>query len=73
VKQPNSTKAWVNAGIVLANDPTKLVPCPDCGEANLNVHDACVEGSDHFSRYMWCPSCKSRNILLGSRNTNAAR
>ena len=72
MKLSNSGKAWVNAGIALANDPTTLVPCPDCGQANLNVHDVHIEGWDKFERYMCCPICKSRNVLLGSRNTSAA-
>jgi uncharacterized Zn finger protein len=67
MRQSDATKAWIRAGILLVTDPTLLVPCPDCGEANLVIQDVEVEGSDKFERIMRCSSCGSWNALLMHR------
>lgn len=67
MRQPDVTKAWIEAGKLLAVDPTMSVPCPVCGVANLVVQDVVIEGSNKFERIMRCPNCGSQNILLMTR------
>ncbi len=67
MRQPDVTKAWIEAGKLLAVDPTTPVPCPVCGQGNLVVQDVEIEGSNKFERIMSCPNCGARNILLMTR------
>lgn len=67
MRQQDTRKAWIEAAKILGTDPTGLVPCPVCREANLAVQDVHVEGSNKFERIMQCPSCGSRTIMLMTR------
>jgi hypothetical protein len=67
LRQPDVTKARIEAGKRLAIDPTVVVPCPVCGNANLVVQDVPIEGSKKFERIMRCLACGSQNILLMTR------
>jgi len=67
MRQPDVTKAWIEAGQRLGIDAAASVPCPVCGEADLAVQDVPVDGSDKFERIMRCPKCGSGNILLMTR------
>jgi predicted RNA-binding Zn-ribbon protein involved in translation (DUF1610 family) len=58
------TKRWIEAGKVLAADPLAKVPCPNCGEADLQVQDvANPANAVEFERYIRCPRCGGFNVL----------
>ncbi|WP_445656603.1 hypothetical protein [Achromobacter sp. NCFB-sbj8-Ac1-l] len=57
-------KRWVEAGIILAKDPTAEVDCPVCQMAMLLVKDVQRNtGSSEFERLMICPLCGAGNVL----------
>lgn len=71
----DASKRWIQAGIALGNDPTALVPCPDCGKRNLIVEDIPLRwvmskdsgiewDTPHIDRLMRCPECGFHNYLL---------
>lgn len=55
--------SWVQAGIILGNDPTEKVCCPDCSNELLSVKDIFVAGIKKFERVMYCKECGAKNIL----------
>ena len=59
-----SKPTWVDAAIILGNDPEGSVLCPECGQANLEVRD--VRVGDILDRYMACPICKKYNVLTSN-------
>ena len=57
-------KRWIDAGIDLADDPHNLVNCPACQGQNLIVEDVPSDiDTEHFERYLKCPSCGAYNVL----------
>jgi C4-type Zn-finger protein len=65
------SKKWLDAAILLGNDPSAKVRCPVCEDADLSVHDIYpVPDAAKFERYMECPSCHARNIMLMKRKTS---
>ena len=65
--RPESQR-WIEAGKVLADDPTAKVLCPENGDGYLEVTDH-VAATDPTKRerYMRCPVCGAFNILLNPR------
>lgn len=59
------SRAWIEAGKILARDPEVKVRCPICGEEYLKVTDQ-PHGpeSNHFDRYMRCPRCGATEVLV---------
>jgi len=58
---------WVEAGKILGGDPTRAVPCPNCGKANLEVIDALLADGSGLERYLRCPACGA-NVAILMRN-----
>ncbi len=60
----NVTLLWIEAGKLLAENPTASVPCPVCAQDNLVVKDSrSVENPSVIERELSCPSCGARNYL----------
>jgi DNA-directed RNA polymerase subunit RPC12/RpoP len=58
------SRRWVEAGKILAADPSAKVRCPQCGGGVLEVEDVGNPvNSDEFERYLRCPICGARNVL----------
>lgn len=55
-------RAWIDAAKTLVKDPSALVTCPNCGEANLVVRD--MIGERVMERELRCPSCGIANYVL---------
>ena len=60
-KDPALAQRWIDAAIILGNNPDANVLCPECGHANLEVIDAPT--GDRLDRYLSCPSCKRYNVM----------
>jgi len=56
-----SRRLWLEAGILLAENPTALVYCPECGKVHLYTQD--FRNGDVVEREMSCSSCGARNYL----------
>jgi predicted RNA-binding Zn-ribbon protein involved in translation (DUF1610 family) len=56
-----SRRLWLEAGILLSENPAAVVLCPECRNDYLHTQD-CRNG-DVVEREMSCPSCGSRNYL----------
>lgn len=56
--------AWIEAGDRIARDMTEPVPCPVCGQADLEVLDVVLGDGPGVERHMTCPSCGATNSLL---------
>ena len=60
----NETIGWINAGAIIADDPTALIRCPECQNDYLNVKDIRTKNDiELLERHMVCPSCKAWNVL----------
>lgn len=60
----NINSLWIEAGKLLAEDPTALVQCPVCAQNKLLVKDVrSVENPSVIERELSCPSCEARNYL----------
>jgi len=60
----DASRAWVEAGIVLAENKDAHVPCPNCGFEYLIVEDhAHAPGSTMFDRYLRCDKCGAQEII----------
>lgn len=58
----NETQRWIEAGKILATNPTATVRCPRCEDANLEVQD--VQIGDRVERHLRCPECGGYNAIL---------
>jgi hypothetical protein len=59
-----ATRRWVDAGIILARDPSAKVDCPQCVKGPLSVTDSSPYGNPPMiSRYLSCPLCGAKNVL----------
>jgi len=56
-------RKWVEAGKVLAADPTAIVRCPERDDGVLRVHDELAPSGDVMERYLVCETCGARNVL----------
>lgn len=55
---------WIEAGKLLATDPTVNVTCPECGLSKLSVKDIINENSpQEVERWIFCASCGAKNSL----------
>ncbi|MFO0588692.1 MAG: hypothetical protein U0441_14175 [Polyangiaceae bacterium] len=60
-----SAKKWIEAGKILAQDPTSEVRCPERDDGVLRVQDVPIAGEPkRMERYLVCDTCGARNILL---------
>lgn len=57
-------KKWIEAGNRLAEDPTRVVSCPACGKATLEVFDVPLGDTGGVERYLRCPACGATESLL---------
>ena len=62
----NETRQWIDAGKILAVDPTATVVCPRCGNADLVVHDVSASPTT-IERHLRCPVCGAYNAILMKR------
>lgn len=58
-----TSKAWIQAGKILAENPAAQVRCPEKGDGFLTVHDVAAS-TERFERHLVCDVCGARNILL---------
>lgn len=60
-----TARKWVEAGKLLAADPSKAVRCPERDDGLLRVRDEIFEADPTMiERYLVCETCGARNILL---------
>ncbi|RKG76653.1 hypothetical protein D7W79_17325 [Corallococcus exercitus] len=60
-----TSKAWIHAGKILAENPAAQVRCPEKGDGFLAVHDeAFPRDATRFERYLVCDVCGARNVML---------
>jgi hypothetical protein len=61
----DSSKRWIEAGVILAENPEAYVPCPVCAEGRLEVEDAPHPGApERLDRYLRCVSCGAQEVLV---------
>lgn len=61
---PSETQRWIEAGKLLAQDPSAHVPCPRGDDGYLVVEDVRPASSpDVVERIMTCSRCGARNAL----------
>jgi hypothetical protein len=63
----DETERWVDAAILLADDPSAKVRCPRCRSADLEVTDVDA-GGNVFERLMRCPNCGVFNAMRMNRS-----
>ena len=57
-------KKWVEAGKILAEDPSRVVRCPERDDDVLTVHDEVfLDDPTMMERYMTCKKCDARNVI----------
>ncbi|MBN9681372.1 MULTISPECIES: hypothetical protein [unclassified Corallococcus] len=60
-----TSKAWIQAGKILAVNPDAQVRCPEKGDGFLTVHDETAPTTPtRFERYLVCDVCGARNVML---------
>jgi hypothetical protein len=57
------TKKWIEAGMILAENPTAIVLCPECEKGRLLVKDAPIKGLNKVDRYLICENCDKYNVI----------
>lgn len=58
------SKKWIEAGKLLATDPTVNITCPECGLNELSVKDNINENNpQEVERLIFCTSCGAKNFL----------
>jgi hypothetical protein len=58
------TQAWIEAGHLLARDPSARIACPSCGRGVLVVSDETIPDGRHVERWMRCNACGRANTIL---------
>jgi hypothetical protein len=59
------TKKWIEAARVLGVDPQARVRCPARDDGDLTILDVPYDADpSRFERYLTCPTCGARNIML---------
>ena len=51
------TDKWIEAGKVLAEDPIRVVRCPERDDGVLLVHDEVISDGSGMERYLVCETC----------------
>jgi predicted RNA-binding Zn-ribbon protein involved in translation (DUF1610 family) len=65
-----SDRRWVQAGVILGENPRAYVPCPICAEAALEVEDVPYPDNEElFDRYLRCPNCGAQQVLVRVRSS----
>lgn len=60
----DTSKKWLEAGIVLGEDPGAKVLCPECAQSELEVQDIRSEFEPELiERIIRCPVCGKYNAL----------
>jgi hypothetical protein len=59
-----TAKKWIEAGTILAQDPSAVVRCPERNDGILRVHDEMAPDGERMERYLICDACGARGILL---------
>jgi hypothetical protein len=57
-------RGWIEAGIVLGENPGARVRCPERDDAFLEVLDVDAPEAGRFDRYLRCPGCGARQVLV---------
>jgi hypothetical protein len=60
----SASKRWIEAGKILAQDPSALVRCPERNDGTLHVHDEITPDGKMMERYLICETCGAQNIIL---------
>jgi predicted RNA-binding Zn-ribbon protein involved in translation (DUF1610 family) len=64
----STSRKWIEAGKVLAQDPMAQVPCPTCGAEFLEVVDHPWDQDPSLSdRQLRCPQCGATETLVRMR------
>lgn len=59
-----SSRDWVEAGVILAKNAKAYVPCPVCADGPIEVVDVPHPGDpQRFDRYLRCSSCGAKQVL----------
>lgn len=59
-----TARKWLDAGKILAADPSKAVRCPERDDGVLLVHDEVFKADPKImERYLICETCGARNVL----------
>jgi DNA-directed RNA polymerase subunit RPC12/RpoP len=66
----NITLLWIEAGKLLAENPTASVYCPVCEKDYLRAKD--IRSGDVVEREIRCPSCGAYNYLRMVRPLSSA-
>ncbi|MHA7627169.1 hypothetical protein [Corallococcus sp. M7] len=60
-----TSKAWIQAGKILAENPDAQVRCPEKADGFLSVQDVTAPTDPtRFERYLVCDVCGARNVML---------
>ncbi len=54
---------WIQAAIMLAEDPQAKVRYPNCRQYYLYVSDEQVD-DDHIDRHLKCPECNAHEVIF---------
>lgn len=55
---------WVEVARIASSDPSAMIPCPVCAQANLSILDvAPYPETGVFERQLECPNCHARNAM----------
>jgi hypothetical protein len=64
----DTSKRWIEAGIVLSRSPDARVMCPECAQVPLEILDGeRPDGPKLVERYMRCVRCGAHQIITGVR------
>lgn len=58
----DESQRWIEAGRILAADPTAQVPCPRCQAATLSAIDQPIDAR-HIERHLRCPACGANSSV----------
>jgi hypothetical protein len=60
----NATERWIEAGKVLAKDPSARVRCPERDDGMLTVHDSVLVGDQTMmERRLVCDQCGAQSVI----------
>ena len=59
-----TARKWLEAGKILAADPSKAVRCPEHDDGFLRVRDQVFNADPTMlERYLVCETCGARNVI----------
>lgn len=71
LEQRRRLERWIDAGRILAQDPSAKVVCPECDTGVLMVQDGYAPDGVRFERWMRCNVCGHANTMLMRRDEDA--